>query len=64
MEKACAERNVPIIGRIPFDPAIPDALGRGEVPSQSCPALAAAARDVWKRLEDLTSLAVPCAECA
>jgi len=59
VEKACELRGVQLLGRVPFDRAIPEALGKGEIPSERCAPLADVARAVWERLEDPGSLNVP-----
>ncbi|MBW1881438.1 MAG: ATP-binding protein [Deltaproteobacteria bacterium] len=59
IEEACAERRVPVIGRIPFDPAVPRMLARGEVPlgPPAHFATRAALRAVWARVSRQVTLA-------
>jgi len=52
IERRCAERGVQVVGKIPFDPAIPRMLALGRVPLES-PARTetrAAIRAVWESL--------------
>lgn len=51
IEAACAARGVEVIGRIPFDAAVPMALARGEVPlgERVAPDTDAAIRALWRR---------------
>ena len=51
IETSCQERGVPVLGRIPFDKAIPRMLARGHLPLEA-PASAEtqqAIRDIWQR---------------
>ena len=64
VEALCDRRGVPVVGRVPFDRLIPEALGRGEVPSVACVSLAETARQVWSRFDQPASLAIPCASSA
>ena len=51
IEAACAARGIEVIGRVPFDAAVPAALARGEVPlgAAVAPETDAAIRALWER---------------
>lgn len=48
----CEERGAPLLGRIPFDPAVPRALSRGELPLGDgvAPETSASIRALWQAL--------------
>lgn len=49
IEALCARRGVDVVGRLPFDPGVPEALSRGELPL-AVEAVAPLLHDLWARL--------------
>lgn len=53
IEEACRGRSVPVIGRIPFDPAVVEALQQGLTPVEAdLDAVVDEIRSLWNRLVD------------
>ena len=53
IEAACAERDVAVVGRLPYDPAVTEAMVRGEPITASDGAVSAALRDAWSTIQGL-----------
>jgi len=47
---ACAARGVPLVGRLPYDPAVTEAMVRGEPVTAGDGPVAAALQEAWERL--------------
>ena len=47
IEAACAERGVAVVGRLPYDPAVTEAMVRGEPIAAADGPVSAALRNVW-----------------
>ncbi|NLF00454.1 MAG: hypothetical protein GX601_05680 [Anaerolineales bacterium] len=53
----CAERGVPLVGRVPYDTVVTEAMVRGQpVTAYADGAVAAALRSVWARIRELIQL--------
>lgn len=47
----CAERDIPLVGTLPYDPAVTESMVRGEPVTMGDGAVAAALREVWAVLQ-------------
>ncbi len=47
----CAERGIPLVGTLPYDPAVTESMVRGEPVTMGDGAVAAALREVWAVLQ-------------
>ncbi|NLF00393.1 MAG: 4Fe-4S binding protein [Anaerolineales bacterium] len=53
----CAERGVPLVGRVPYDTVVTEAMVRGQpVTAYADGPVTAALRSVWERIRELTQL--------
>ena len=53
IEAACAERDVAVVGRLPYDPAVTEAMVRGEPITVSDGAVSTALCGVWSTIQGL-----------
>ncbi len=47
----CAAQSIPLVGRLPYDPAVTDAMVRGEPVTANNGPVSAALREAWARLQ-------------
>lgn len=57
IEMLCARRGVDVVGRLPFDPDVPRALSRGDLPL-AVETVASPLRDLWARLSPSRSSSI------
>jgi MinD superfamily P-loop ATPase len=49
----CAANNIPLVGRLPYDPAVTDALVRGMPVTMGDGLVSSALHEVWRRLQNI-----------
>ncbi|MGI5861028.1 MAG: ATP-binding protein [Myxococcales bacterium] len=52
IERSCAKLEVPVLGRIPFDPLVPERASRGQPALAASAGTAEALADVWSRAQE------------